>query len=153
MSLNTFLYQIQIMLFAGSSMLLVGSIIGLYLKGRILSEEPLFLFSSNNEISETKEDPYCEKRHARRVPSFTLLELMNPAGEFIPNSARMHDISVKGARFDSSIMMKQGKRIQARLHSSKEGLLRISARIVWLQPKNNRIVYGVEFDTVNPADS
>jgi len=49
--------------------------------------------------------------------------------------------------------MKQGKTIQARLHSSKEGLLRISARIVWQKPQNNRVVYGIEFDAVAPMAS
>jgi hypothetical protein len=85
------------------------------------------------------------------VPSQAPFELMNPAGEYMPNSARLHDMSLKGARFDSPLLIKQGKCIQARLHSSKEGLLQISARVIWVKSQNNRIIYGIEFDSVNPV--
>jgi hypothetical protein len=152
MHLDTLLFQIQTMLFAGSCLLLAGSVIGLYLKGRVLSEESITFFTGNEGKSEAKDEgPYREKRSARRVPSRAPFELMNPMGEYMPNSARLYDMSLKGACFDSTLMIKPGKHIQARLHSTKEGLLQISARVVWLKPRNNRTVYGIEFDSVHPA--
>ena len=151
MPLNILLFQIQVMLYVGSCLLLAGSLAGIYMKSRFLSEGSASFLSARNENSEAGEDACREKRRARRLRSGALLELMDPSGGFMADSARLRDISIKGACFESPVLMKLGHRIEARLHSSKEGLLRISARIIWLRPKNNRIFYGVEFDAVHPS--
>jgi hypothetical protein len=148
--LTALLLQIQIILFTGSGLLLAGSLIGLYAKNRALSEPSKLFFSGNDAKPDSRKTACHEQRRARRITSDRSFELKNSAGLFVGNSGRIRDISVRGARFDSPVLLKRGERIEARLHSSKEGLLQIDARIVWLQPKSDRVAYGVEFDAIRP---
>jgi hypothetical protein len=153
MPLNALLFQIRIFLFMGSGMLLFGSLTGLFVKNHILSAESASPFSIGDERTAAKPVFKRLKRNARRVKSDSILELKNDSGEFLPGSAMLHDISIRGACFDSPLLLKPGKRMEALLHSSKEGVLHISARIVWMKQRSHGILYGVEFDKVGPVRS
>jgi len=153
MPLTTLLSGIQIMLYVGSSLLLVGSLAGLVTKSQIFSLHSILIFSGSAGKPGTRGDQPHEMRRARRVPSNRPIELMNSSGKFVANSARLRDISASGACFESPFILNQGKRIEALLHSSKEGLQRISARIIWIQPKNDRTAYGIEFVHAHRAHS
>lgn len=151
MPLNNLLFEIRSLLFAASLMLLMGSLAGLFIKNGLLTDGWGSLFTGNGRLSKSGEDSFSEKRHSRRVPSNAVLELMDGAGKCLFDSARLHDLSLKGACFISPLLLQQGGRIQAQLHSANEGILQITARVVWARARAGRVLYGVEFLSVNPA--
>jgi len=89
MPISALLFHIQALLFTGSSLLLAGSLIGLYVKGRLVSEGPAAFFTGSSDKSTAEEPPDHDRRRSRRLASATLLELMDPSGEFLANSARI----------------------------------------------------------------
>jgi hypothetical protein len=141
-SLTTFIFQIQTVLFTVSGALLLGSLYALYGKGRVISNDKY------PQLLDSQKTTSAEKRQERRRISNCPFELMNRSGVFLANSARIRDLSAKGACFESPLFLKKGERIEAKLHSPNEGLLRISGRVVWVKSKTNWLTYGVKFDTI-----
>jgi len=144
------LMQIRDAILVASTLLLLGSLIGAILKRRYVSEETVSIFGEGEGKPGERSELTQERRRSRRLQSAAVLELQDTYGKFVPESARMHDISLKGACFDSTMPLKRGQKVMARLYSSKEGVLQISARVVWSQPRAHRILYGIEFNAVDP---
>src|SRR5689334_12421834 len=105
------LLQIRMWLLLGSEFLLASSLIGRLLKSDFLGGRPVWPPS------------FQEKRKAPRLRSRALMELEDSGGRYLADSARLHDISVRGACFHSSLVMEVGKQIKARLFSSHIGML------------------------------
>ena len=150
MPLNYLLFEIQTLLLVGSLMLLTGSLAGLFIKNGLFAEGWGAFFTGTGKPSKDGEDSFHEKRRNRRVPSSALLELMDGSGNTLSESARLQDLSLKGACFQSPLVFQQGKHLQAHLHSPNEGILNITARVVWASPRASRILYGIEFLSVDP---
>jgi len=139
----------QIFLLGTSLALLAGSVVGLYFRAHRLSDEALSSFSRQASESKPISSHATERRCSRRLPSHVTLELQDGSGQFAEGNGQLLDISLKGACFKSSVLLRRGQRIVARLHSSKEGLLQVTARVVWLRQQTQDALYGIEFRRID----
>ena len=130
MPMNSILFEIQMLLYVGSGVLLAGSLAGLYLKSEFLLEGRGSLLSRGGLHDKRGEDFHHEKRRHRRLPSSALLELIDASGTITTGNASIEDISLTGACFHSPLVLAEGERIQARLHSSSEGILHRAGRFI-----------------------
>src|SRR5262249_27996625 len=139
---------LRTVILSGSMMLAVGSMIGILVKGSARSSASVLSLDDNPRAHRLKA---FQKRKSFRVKSDSPFELKDSTGQYLNGTAWLRDISVDGACFESSWMLKPGKTIEARLHSSREGLLYITGKVVWSQPKRDRIMYGLQFQSMTPA--
>jgi hypothetical protein len=146
----TILFQIQNLLFTGSTLLLAGSLVGFFSKNFFLTAGSR---SASIGSEERREFPAHEQRRAPRLGSECFMELRDSKGLFVPNSARVRNLSTMGAGFESPLKLKPGSLIEARLRSIQNGQMRVFARVVWRKTQNEVMTYGIEFKTIRPEPS
>ncbi|MFA5975874.1 MAG: PilZ domain-containing protein [Elusimicrobiota bacterium] len=88
-----------------------------------------------------------EKRRAPRARHNSVLEILDQGGHSIAEIGRLVNFSAVGACFSSTRVFGKGEKLYARLRLLKEGVLMVTARVVWVQKKTNAILYGIEFLT------
>ena len=98
-------------------------------------------------------EPSGEKRRISRVKSDLPFELGDEFGGFNFNRAELVDLSLGGLCFASATPLEQGDRIEGRLHASKDSILHVSGRVVWLTRQETRTLYGLAFQTVTERRS
>ena len=86
-----------------------------------------------------------DKRGISRVPCNMVLELRDRTDYVITGSGRMINLSNSGACFTSRTMLSLGERIQGRLKSESNEIIRISGEIVWIRPGGTGVLYGLQF--------
>jgi len=121
---------VQMALATTSTLLLVGLLLVEYYKARFLPAVAPAMLSVSDQ------------RRMWRAVTQSSLELEDPSGQF-DASARLMNISLDGVCFASSLQLKKGERVEAKLHSSKDWLLHLSGRIVWLKPEPSHTLYGL----------
>jgi len=94
-----------------------------------------------------------EKRRAIRSKHDSVLEIDDAEGHFIIGVGRLVDFSNVGVCFSSTKALAKGERLRARLRLLKEGVLEISAHVVWIKERPNAKLYGLEFDSVQKLRS
>ena len=88
-----------------------------------------------------------EKRRARRDRHDSVIEILGAAGKLL-DSGRLVDYSNTGASFFSRKTMPQGAKLKLRVRLLEQGVLDISARIVWARKEGVGNLYGIKFDSV-----
>jgi len=121
---------VQMDLAATSILLLAGLLLVEYYKIRFLPAAVPAMLSVS------------EQRQMWRVESRSGLELQDAAGQF-DAAARLMNISLGGVCFASTLKLEQGSQVEAKLRSSKDWLLQLSGRIVWLKPEPTHTLYGL----------
>lgn len=145
------LFKIRAVLMGASCFLLVCGVVGLCVRSYFSRADWVDPFARGDGDPPVKNGVMTEKRRARRLASKALMEIMDESGSTVAGSARVHDLSLKGARIQSQLILERGSRIQAKLHSTKEGVVPFSARVVWTSPRVRSILYGIEFETIGTA--
>ena len=94
-----------------------------------------------------------DKRRASRSKDESVLEIYDMDGQLIKGIGRLVNFSNVGVCFSSTKMLFKGERLRARLRLLKQGMIEVSARVVWAKKKPNSQLYGLEFDTVQKLRS
>ena len=89
-----------------------------------------------------------EKRRAPRANHDSVVEIYDSEGHLIIGIGRLVNFSNVGICFTSSKVLEKGKKLFARIRLLKEGVLEVSARVVWVTKKPNSMLYGIEFDSI-----
>ena len=89
-----------------------------------------------------------ENRRAKRTAHDSVLELFDGDGHVITGIGRLVDFSTVGACFSTPQQLKVGEKVSGRLRLLKEGVLQITAHVVWTRQKPNTRLYGIEFEKV-----
>ncbi|MBI4802218.1 MAG: PilZ domain-containing protein [Elusimicrobia bacterium] len=92
-----------------------------------------------------------DKRRAPRHRHDSVLEIYDQSGRLIVGVGKLVDFSMVGACFFTTKRLADGERINARLRLLQEGVLDISAHVVWSRKQANAVFYGIEFDLVKKA--
>ena len=92
--------------------------------------------------------PDKDSRRAPRRRHDSVLEIYDERGKLVVAVGKLVDFSMAGACFSTTQILANGEKIRARLRLLQEGVLDISAHVVWSRKKNNAILYGIEFDVV-----
>ncbi|MBU2572980.1 MAG: PilZ domain-containing protein [Elusimicrobia bacterium] len=95
--------------------------------------------------------PAEDKRRAPRQRHDSVLELYDEFGKLIVGIGKLVDFSMVGACFSTTKLLADGERVNARLRLLQEGVLDISAHVVWSRRQANATLYGIEFDLVRKA--
>jgi hypothetical protein len=127
---------VQMALAGTSTVLLVGMLLVEYFKVRYLPAVAPALLSVS------------EQRRMWRAQSQSCLELEDLSGQF-DASARLMNISLGGICFASALKLEEGSQVEAKLRSSKDWLLHLSGRIVWLMPEPTHTLYGLAIQTTS----
>jgi hypothetical protein len=89
-----------------------------------------------------------DKRRAPRHKHDSVLELFDREGHFITGTGRLVNFSKVGICFSTTKILKMGEPLHARLRLLSEGMLEVSAKVVWIRKQPNTILYGLAFDAV-----
>jgi len=89
-----------------------------------------------------------DKRRAARHRHDSVMEIYDESGHFIMGTGRLVNFSKAGVCIASSRALVPGERLRARLRLLKEGVLEVSARVVWFKKKPSTNLYGLAFDSV-----
>jgi len=91
-------------------------------------------------------DPNADRRSSNRIRSRAKLGLKSESWEGVMGTATLHDVSKTGACFESPVLLQQNQKIVTRMHSgNQEGILELSAQVVWIKPGQSSHLYGVHF--------
>lgn len=89
-----------------------------------------------------------EKRRAPRHKHDSVLEIRDDSGRLMVGIGKLKDFSMVGACFSTTKYFENGERINARLRLLREGVLDITAHIVWSRREENAVLYGMDFDVI-----
>ena len=89
-----------------------------------------------------------ENRRAGRARHDSVLELYDEGGRLITGIGRLVDFSTSGVRFSSTKSLKAGDALRARLRLLREGILDITAHVIWAKKKPVGWQYGIAFDSI-----
>ncbi|OGS47042.1 MAG: hypothetical protein A3J79_06790 [Elusimicrobia bacterium RIFOXYB2_FULL_62_6] len=92
-----------------------------------------------------------DKRRAPRHRHDSVLEIRDDSGRLIVGVGKLVDFSMVGACFATTRHFDIGERINARLRLLQEGVLDITAHIVWTRKRENAVLYGIDFDVIKKA--
>jgi len=92
-------------------------------------------------------NPKDNRRAARRRHD-SVMELYDESGHFIMGTGRLINFSKVGVCIASTRALAPGERLRARLRLLKEGVLEVSARVVWFKKNPTTNLYGLAFDSV-----
>ncbi len=92
-----------------------------------------------------------ERRLVPRRAHDSVMEILSPSGRAILRVARLVDVSASGASFASTLTLRPGRLLRARLRLLGEGVLDIEGRIVWARRRANAVQYGLTFESVKRA--
>jgi len=94
-----------------------------------------------------------DKRRAPRSRHDSVLEIYDEDGHFITGTGRLINFSKVGICFSTTKALTIDERLRARLRLLREGILEVSAHVVWARKKPNTILYGLAFDSVQKIRS
>ena len=94
-----------------------------------------------------------DKRRATRSRHDSVMEIYDESGHFIMGTGRLVNFSKVGVCIASTRALAPGERLRARLRLIREGVLEVSARVVWFKKKPNINLYGLAFDSVQKISS
>lgn len=89
-----------------------------------------------------------EKRRAPRHRHDSVLEIRDDSGRLMVGIGKLVDFSMVGACFTTAKHFDIGERINGRLRLLREGVLDITAHVVWSTRKENTVLYGIDFDVI-----
>lgn len=92
-----------------------------------------------------------DKRRAPRHRHDSVLEIRDDSGRLIVAVGKLVDFSMVGACFATTKHFEKGERINARLRLLQEGVLDITAHVVWTRKKENTVHYGIDFDVIKKS--
>ena len=147
-SFYSLLQCIQYVLLTLSGSLLTGVLVAPYWKSRVLRDGRTSLHGGDGLFRVAP----AEKRRARRMPSESLFDLEVDAGRYDPRSARVLNISNTGACVTGALTMKMRGLIRGRIVSNGQGPLRVAGRVVWSKKLTDRMLYGLQFDSLLPIN-
>ena len=91
---------------------------------------------------------FSEKRRAPRAKHDSVLEIYDAEGHLIIGIGRLVNFSNVGICFSSTKVLNKGQKLSARVRLLKEGMIEVTARVVWVEKKSNSLLYGIEFDSI-----
>ncbi len=92
-----------------------------------------------------------DRRLTIRRPHDSVLEILGRSGRVLVRVARLVDVSANGARFTTTLTLRPGRALRARLRLLGEGVLEIEGRVVWARRRANSMQYGLAFESVRRA--
>jgi hypothetical protein len=121
-----------------------------------------FLFAQHYKTRFLRKSPRLsvifpdEQRRMIRVKRDSIFELGDASGR-LDAAAKLVNMSLGGISFKSPLQLKNGERVQAKLSDSKDWLLHISGRVVWMKPavhttgdpESHATLYGLEIQNVS----
>lgn len=89
----------------------------------------------------------ADKRRAKRNNHNAAIEIFGPAGELL-GFGRLAEYSATGASFLAEERLLNGDTVRARLRLFEQGVLDVTARIIWRRQQKVGVLVGVKFETV-----
>ena len=89
----------------------------------------------------------ADKRRSKRNPHSAAIELFG-ADKRLLGFGRLVEYSETGASFLAEEALLAGDAVRARIRLFGNGVLDVTARIVWRRPDKNAVLVGVCFETV-----
>jgi len=88
-----------------------------------------------------------ENRRSKRNNHNAAIEIFSPEGRLL-GFGRLVEYSKTGASFQAESRLLEGDLVLARLRLFGEGIIDVTARIIWRKPEKNGVLVGVKFETV-----
>ena len=88
-----------------------------------------------------------ENRRSKRNNHNAAIEIFGPEGRLL-GFGRLVEYSKTGASFQAESRLLEGDLVRARLRLFEEGIIDVTARIIWRKPEKNGVLVGVKFETV-----
>lgn len=89
----------------------------------------------------------ADNRRSKRNNHNAAIEIFGPEGRLL-GFGRLVEYSKTGASFQAEARLLEGDLVRARLRLFEEGIIDVTARIVWRKPERNGVLVGVKFETV-----
>ncbi len=89
----------------------------------------------------------ADNRRSKRNSHNAAIEIFGPEGLLL-GFGRLVEYSKTGASFQAESHLLEGDLVRARLRIFEQGILDVTARIVWRRPEKNGILVGVKFETI-----
>ncbi len=93
-----------------------------------------------------------ELRRSPRAKSDLVFEIFGEADHLVSGVGRLLNVSEVGGLLESTVRLDSGQQIRAHVRLDNRSMIQMDARIVWLKPKRQVIVYGIEFLKMGRAD-
>ncbi|OGR65413.1 MAG: hypothetical protein A2X31_10305 [Elusimicrobia bacterium GWB2_63_22] len=86
-------------------------------------------------------------RRSKRNNHNATIEIFGPEGRLL-GFGRLAEYSKTGASFQAEAHLLEGELVRLRIRIFEQGILDVTARIIWRRPEKNGILVGVKFETV-----